>query len=392
MLAEIITTALFTLLIALPAAYLAFLAAVTLRRRSVAPGQGPPRVRFAILVPAHDEERLIGRTVTSLLGVAYPRDRFSVHVVADSCADATAAAASAAGACVHERNERPGKGAALNWLVDDVSREAPLVDAFVFVDADTRASPGLLRAMARHLHAGAQIVQALNLVDAEDAGALVRLRELAFELHCHLRPLAYQILGGSSGLYGNGMCFTAAACRRFRWSESSVVEDGDLFFRIVGAGQRIALAPDAWVRSQMPGSFGGAGAQAVRWERGRFDHFRTAAPLVWRGARRRDANALLAGLGIFVPPTGILFVASVIGLVSGIVAGSPALIAAAVVSLLSLGCYVWRGVVLGAMPPKAVLRVLLWIPAYAVWKVWIVARAASGRGVPWSRIARAVEG
>ena len=75
------------LLITLPSAYLAFLAAVSLLPRRARPRVGPSadRETFAILVPAHDEERVIARTLASLAGLEYPRDRFSVHVVADNC-------------------------------------------------------------------------------------------------------------------------------------------------------------------------------------------------------------------------------------------------------------------------------------------------------------------
>src|SRR5436309_9892771 len=101
------------LLITLPSAYLAFLAAVSLLPRRARPRVGPSadRETFAILVPAHDEERVIARTLASLAGLEYPRDRFSVHVVADNCSDDTAAIARDRGTCVHERTDphRPGK-------------------------------------------------------------------------------------------------------------------------------------------------------------------------------------------------------------------------------------------------------------------------------------------
>src|SRR5438094_422586 len=153
------------LLITLPSAYLAFLAAVSLLPRRARPrvGTSADRETFAILVPAHDEERVIARTLASLAGLEYPRDRFSVHVVADNCSDDTAAIARDRGTCVHERTDphRPGKGAALNWLVDEVLAEHRHVDAFVIVDADSELSPDFLHAMGRHLRgeAGSQALR-----------------------------------------------------------------------------------------------------------------------------------------------------------------------------------------------------------------------------------------
>jgi len=137
------------LLITLPSAYLAFLAAVSLLPRRARPrvGTSADRETFAILVPAHDEERVIARTLASLAGLEYPRDRFSVHVVADNCSDDTAAIARDRGTCVHERTDphRPGKGAALNWLVDEVLAEHRHVDAFVIVAVICGAGPSWRR-------------------------------------------------------------------------------------------------------------------------------------------------------------------------------------------------------------------------------------------------------
>lgn len=384
----------FAIFIALPATYLGFLAAVTLRRATVKYRNGGPSgtTRFAILVPAHDEEILIGRTVAGLLRLRYPPQRFSVHVVADNSSDETAAVARRNGGCVHERKDpsKAGKGAALNWLVDEVATEIPDIDAFVIVDADSALSANFLSAMERELRSGAQVVQALNLVAVPEDRPLVRIRELAFELTCHLRPLAYEILGGSSTLHGNGMCFAAPLCRRYRWSEASVVEDGELFLRLVSDGHRVALASDATVRSRMPATLREARSQALRWERGRFDHSVYALGLAYRGLRRQDPRALLAGLNALIPPIAVLATASFVGLVTGTATGAPALAALGFGSLLSLLFYALRGAALGRMAPRILLRMLVWVLPYAVWKLWVIALAAVGVGRgAWSRTSRA---
>ena len=55
-----------------------------------------PRFRFAVLIPAHNEEAVIGPLIESLLRQEYPRELYDVFVVADNCTDGTAAAARAA--------------------------------------------------------------------------------------------------------------------------------------------------------------------------------------------------------------------------------------------------------------------------------------------------------
>ncbi len=382
----------FAIFIAFPAMYLGLLAAVTvIRTRAPRRTAVPPRPpRIAILVPAHDEAALIGGTVAGLLRLEYPPGLFSVHVGADNSSDATAAGARRSGACVHERDDprRRGKGATLNWLVQEVTSESPDVDAFVVVDADSELSGDFLWVMARELASGAEVAQALNLVAADDR-PLVRIRELAFELMCHLRPLAYELLGGSSTLHGNGMCFAASLFPRYRWSEASVVEDSELFLRLVRDGHRIALAAGATVRSRMPATLREARAQALRWERSRLDHPLEALRLAGRGLRRRDPSRLLAGLAVLIPPIAVLAVVSLLGFLAGAIAGVHALTALAAGALVALLLYGLRGASLGGMTPHTLLRILMWAPPYLVWKLWVVGLAVSGAGrQTWSRASR----
>src|SRR5260221_1050775 len=50
-----------------------------------------PHHNFALLVPAHNEELLlVGNLLESLSALAYPKDQYTVYVVADNCTDKTA--------------------------------------------------------------------------------------------------------------------------------------------------------------------------------------------------------------------------------------------------------------------------------------------------------------
>src|SRR6201995_2550209 len=133
-------------------AYLGLL--TVLSSRPPVPASSPPRLRFRILIPAHDEVLGVASTVENLLGVDYPRELFDVQVIADNCVDATAEKARAAGALVLERNDdvQRGKGYALHYAFERLPAD---VDAAVVIDADTLASSNLLRAFAARREAGA---------------------------------------------------------------------------------------------------------------------------------------------------------------------------------------------------------------------------------------------
>src|SRR5260370_331616 len=93
------------------ALYLLLLALASFRRPRETP-LDEPGARLLVLVPAHDEEGLVGRCLASLQAQTYPRSSYRVVVIADNCSDRTAELARAGGAGVLERRdaERRGKG------------------------------------------------------------------------------------------------------------------------------------------------------------------------------------------------------------------------------------------------------------------------------------------
>src|SRR3989442_4552037 len=114
-------------LLALPVLYLfivSFAATLdTMRRKRKIDAYPPPCTRFAILIPAHNEVAVLGTLLGNLGRLNYPKDHYTVYVVADNCTDTTADLARAS-ACAHvyERadQEKRGKGYALNWLLQQL--------------------------------------------------------------------------------------------------------------------------------------------------------------------------------------------------------------------------------------------------------------------------------
>ena len=232
--------------------YLLLLALMS--RTTLPPVCSSREVRFVVVVPAHNEERGIARTVDNLLGLDWPRDRFRALVVADNCRDATAARAAEAGAEVLVRidPDRRGKGYALERAFEQVL-SAGGADAVVVIDADTIASPNLLSAFAARLELGALAVQAEYAVLNPDASWRTRLMTLAFALFHDVRSRGRERLRLSCGLRGNGMCFASEALRRVPHRAFSLVEDIEYGIRLGLEGIRSTTQPRR--------------ASAVRWSR-----------------------------------------------------------------------------------------------------------------------------
>lgn len=374
-------------------AYLAFLSIFSGRLRAAAPDES---TTFDILVPAHNEAAGIGKTVASLLAMDYPKEQYRVIVIADNCADDTAARARAAGATVLERHNAQlrGKGYALAHGYAASLGEG-FADSIVVVDADTSVSGNLLSAFSARFAAGAEAVQAEHGVRNADDSWRTRLMVIAYALYHTLRSNARERLKLSCGLRGNGMGFSAALLRRVPPRAFSVVEDIEYGITLGLAGTRVVYVHEAEVRGDMPVSSEASAPQRARWEGGRTELIRQHVGPLWRAARGPARGIPLdLAADLIVPPltTVTLWVTVGVAFTTLLVARGLVPLVTVVpwaIAITALVMYVVRGAMLA---PKGIRTLvdLLWAPAFALWKVTLLLRPNRNKG-EWVRTTRSDE-
>jgi hypothetical protein len=348
-------------------------------------------LKIAVLVPAHDEESVIEACVASLTAQEHPQGRCAVIVIADNCADTTAARAGAAGATVWERDDpdHPGKGQAVGWALEKLLNEEPDIDAVAMVDADCVASPNLVATLDVALRGGAAAVQVAYDVANPEASPSAALRWAGFALMHRVRPRGRRALGLSADLFGSGMAFRTELLRAHPWQSFSITEDAEYHLQLVRAGIRVAYRDDASVSSPMPTTFQGAREQQLRWESGNANLARqTTRELVLDGLRRGDVHLLHAGFEqLALPQTALL------SLNAATTALAVALRSRRLSRLgltLSAGqvLYVLGGLRVAGAPPS-VYRALRSAPALVATKLPLLARIGRGRGTTdWTRTQR----
>lgn len=389
-----------TVVAAVLVAMTAYLLVLTLAAACAGPRARRPTAtaaqhRFAILIPAHNEEALIGRLLDNLGQLEYPRDRYEVCVVADNCDDQTADLARARGASVFERfsqTER-AKGFALRWLLEQLGAQGGEYDAYVVLDADSVVSPNFLRSMDARLAAGSLVIQAHYSVLNASESTLAGLRSAALAAVHYLRPMGRLVLGLSCGLKGNGMCFAASVIRRFGWDWYTLAEDVEFHLALVRQGIRVDFAPEASVMADMPVTLRQAASQNDRWERGRLQLVREHVPgLILDGLRRRSAVRLDAAIEQLIPPLSVPFALGWGCLVAGLGLGSPLALGLAVVGLGGQVVYLLAALALVGAPRSAYVA-LGSAPVYIAWKLGLYAQALVGaRTTQWVRTARTPSG
>lgn len=350
--------------------------------------------RLAVLVAAHDEAAVIGACLSSLRAQAYPPDRFAVWVVADRCADRTAALARAAGVTVLERAEgTPSKGAALAWLWEQVGEGRRAFDAVVVLDADNEADPGFLAELARALASGAQVVQGQRVAKNPQDSPASALDGLAEALHHRVVAAGLSWWGLSTTLSGSGVAYAREVFERLIASTLTQVEDCEYQLHLLGWGIAIRSAPRAVVRDEKIHDFEAMARQRSRWVQGKVRLFGRHLPgLVWGAVNGR--RPALEGLGFVATalPRSVLVVVFGLGLVAG-AAGVPGVLGWPfwLGAIAVFGLHVASGLVIAGVDP-AEWRSLSAAPRF-IQVLWGACWQAMGRRrIPWVRTPHGARG
>lgn len=161
---------------------------------------------ISFIIPAHNEEFLIGETLAILRAAAESLGRpFEIIVVADACTDRTTAIAHEQGATVIEVDRRQIAA------VRNAGARVAKGEIFGFVDADTHVSPATLQSAMRALDAGAIACGARLAVDADSPrwgrwtfgviSGLMRILKWAAGSFVFVRREAFEAVGGFDERY-----------------------------------------------------------------------------------------------------------------------------------------------------------------------------------------------
>jgi len=82
--------------------------------------------RFALIVPAHNEELLINKFCENILSINYHKELYDVFIIADNCSDRTESICSKYPLTVLTRHDlsKTGKGYALEWALEKIDLNA----------------------------------------------------------------------------------------------------------------------------------------------------------------------------------------------------------------------------------------------------------------------------
>ena len=234
-----------------------------------------PESRFLVLIPAHNEERVIGDIVRNLQEMDYPRELYDFYVIADNCTDNTAEAARRAGARVIETHkESPdaptGKPIALRKALQALEGYQNRYDLMMIFDADNLMDRNMFREVnSQYLDKGRPDLIQCYLGAKNKKGVVAWFYYTGYTLTNRFFDLAKHRLGLNCVIGGTGFAIsTSYLYERGGWTTMSLTEDFEIQVEATMEGRRILWNHVTRVYDEKPTTMRASIRQKIRWGQG----------------------------------------------------------------------------------------------------------------------------
>lgn len=230
--------------------------------------------KYAVLIPARNEEKVIPHLIASIKGQTYPSELIDIFVIADNCTDNTAQVSMEAGAFhVYQRENKEliGKGYALDYTLAKIREDYPDNDYegyFVF-DADNLLDERYIEEMNTMFSNGHRIITSYR--NTKNYGtswvsagcSLWYLRESRFLNHPRT------LLNTSCAISGTGFLVHREVLEKVGgWKFFLLTEDIEFTLHHVLEGECIAYCDKAVLYDEQPVKFSQSWRQRMRWTKG----------------------------------------------------------------------------------------------------------------------------
>ena len=224
--------------------------------------------RFMAIIPAHNEEEVVGNLIESLKNQNYSKELYDIYVIADNCTDNTAKIARESGAIVYERyNEvERTKGYALDWFLQQKIREDAPYDAICIFDADNIVDKNFIKSMNKKLCQGEEVVQGYRDIKNPTDNWITSGYALFYWTMHRFYHLARYNLGLSPLLNGTGFMVSFDIIKENNgWKTVTLTEDIEFSLQRILKGKRLGWSTEAIVYDEQPTGFKQSWSQRSRW-------------------------------------------------------------------------------------------------------------------------------
>ena len=226
--------------------------------------------KFLAIIPAHNEEAVVGNLIESLQKQNYPKNKLDIVVIADNCTDSTKDVAESYGVKIFERHEedpaKRTKGDALSLFLNTLLADTKMdYDAFCVFDADNIVDSNFISAMNKHLCQGEEVVQGYRDIKNPTDSWIASGYAIFYWTMNRFYHLARYNAGLSPLINGTGFMVKFDAIRPTGWNTNTLTEDIEFSLKRIIQGKKLGWATDAIVYDEQPVKFKPSWSQRSRW-------------------------------------------------------------------------------------------------------------------------------
>ncbi|MGI6152828.1 MAG: glycosyltransferase family 2 protein [Christensenellaceae bacterium] len=228
-------------------------------------GQHAPKIKFAVLIAARNEEAVIGNLIKSIHLQEYPADLIDIYVIPNNCTDDTESVARKAGAKIIEcQGDVRCKGDALKEAFRVLCNEKH--DVYCIFDADNYADKNFLKEMNNVFCDGYTVAKGLNEAKNPYDSWVAGCYGLYFNTMNLFFNKARANIGLSAKPNGTALAFHRSVLEKNGgWNTVTLTEDAEFGADCTILGERIAWVPGAIAYDEEPNSFAVSIRQRQRW-------------------------------------------------------------------------------------------------------------------------------
>lgn len=233
----------------------------------------PDQKKFVVVIPAHNEEAVIGATIQSLVDQDYDYRLFDIVVIADNCTDNTESIAASYPKVIlfknsSKKDEPRGKPHAIAKYVQ--TNHWRKYDYVVFIDADNIVNSSYLKEMNSQsiAHPNLTVIQGyLGTKNVRSSFTASGYAAVYFITNRAVQAANY-FLGWNAAIGGTGFMLDTGYLAEHGWNPRSYTEDFELQVELSIEGKQSGWNHFAIVYDEKPDSLLTSHRQRTRWAQG----------------------------------------------------------------------------------------------------------------------------
>ena len=224
--------------------------------------------KFAIVIPARNEELVIGNLIQSLNKQNYPKDKYDVFVLPNNCSDDTEKISQKMGAKIIDSKKKliNSKGDALRTAFENLKDKD--YNAYIIFDADNIVHPEFINNMNNYLCLGYRVAQGYRDSKNPSDTWISSSHSLHYIIQNFFMNKSRMNINKSCFINGTGFMISKEIINEYGYDSSTITEDIELTVKCGLNNEKIAFVENAITYDEQPTDFIVSWKQRKRWSVG----------------------------------------------------------------------------------------------------------------------------